>query len=103
MLAAAGAGGDPATKTPEPGPETGTEILIDIETRDSPAPGPDTSYEAPAPNSAAAILDAGPQGAQPEPGQALEMADVVLVDDDTVLAELLIYALENRGYSCLSL
>ena len=52
---------------------------------------------------ASAILDNAPPGTGPEAGQAIETADVVIVDDDEVLVELLLHALKNRGYRCYSL
>ncbi len=40
---------------------------------------------------------------RPEPSHTPETADVVIVDDDEVLTELLLHALENRGYRCRSI
>ena len=40
---------------------------------------------------------------RPEPSHTPETADVLIVDDDEVLTELLVHALENRGYSCRSI
>ena len=52
------------------------------------------------PSLAPEIHENAPPGTRPGPGRTIESADVVIVDDDGVLTELLIHALESRGYRC---
>ena len=98
-----GAYGDLVVQMPEPVPESVHQMPNEKGSGALSTPSQDTSHEAPMLSVASAILDNAPPGTGPEPGQEIETADVMIVDDDEVLVELLRHALENRGYRCHSL